>query len=151
MPNIGLAALPISTEYRTGDSDPVEDFYRPCLYQAVHYRRAVGFFRSSIYNLIGTPIIEFARRGGKIQMVCSPDLTEEDVHSIDGSFHSVRSYVQPIAGTLGVVLPVDWESDPRPGCRVPNLEQRSAAHLDLFLDDVTHGVPSNVHYLDQQS
>lgn len=52
MPNIGLAALPISTEYRTGDSDPVEDFYRPCLYQAVHYRRAVGFFRSSVYYLI---------------------------------------------------------------------------------------------------
>jgi superfamily II DNA or RNA helicase len=86
MSGIGLAGLPINTEYRTGESDPVGDFYRPCLYQAVHYRRAVGFFRSSVFYLIATPIIEFARRGGKIQLVCSPDLTEEDVRSIEDGY-----------------------------------------------------------------
>lgn len=136
MPGIGLATLPINTEYRTGDSDPVEDFYRPCLYQAVHYRRAVGFFRSSVYYLIGTPIIEFARRGGKIQLVCSPDLTEEDVRSIEDGYDArgqvlersltdeidrllsseATSYQTQVLATLIAVGSMEIKIAFRPGC-----------------------------------
>jgi superfamily II DNA or RNA helicase len=91
---LGLAELEISTEYRTGDSDPVLDFYRPCLYQSSSYKRAVGFFRSSVFYLVGNPIIEFARRGGKIQLVCSPDLTEEDIRSIEDGYEARQTVVE---------------------------------------------------------
>ena len=77
-----LSILPLDTEYRSLKEDPVRDFYRPCLLNSNKYRRAVGFFRSTIYNVIGLPIVEFARRGGRAKLICSPALSEEDIDSI---------------------------------------------------------------------
>ena len=77
-----LSVLDIKTEYRSLKEDPVRDFYRPCLLNAINYKRAVGYFRSTVYNVIGTPIIEFARRGGRTELICSPELSEEDIDSI---------------------------------------------------------------------
>ena len=82
-PFIGdLSVLDLMTEYRSLKEDPVRDFYRPCLLNAISYKRAVGYFRSTIYNVIGTPIVEFARRGGRTELICSPELSEEDIDSI---------------------------------------------------------------------
>jgi superfamily II DNA or RNA helicase len=77
-----LSVLDFKTEYRSLKEDPVKEFYRPCLLNSIRYRRAVGYFRSTVYNVIGTSIVEFARRGGRTQLICSPELTEEDVNSI---------------------------------------------------------------------
>jgi len=77
-----LSALKFKTEYRSLKEDPVKEFYRPCLLNAISYRRAVGYFRSTVYNVIGSPIVEFARRGGRTQLICSPELSEEDIDSI---------------------------------------------------------------------
>ena len=77
-----LSIHKFKTEYRSIKEDPVKGFYRPCLLNSIDYRRAVGYFRSTVYNVIGTPMVEFARRGGKAKLVCSPELTEEDVDSI---------------------------------------------------------------------
>lgn len=57
----GLVTLPLAPQYRTGHADPVQEFYRPCLLNAVAYDRAVGFFRSSIYLIVGQATVEFAR------------------------------------------------------------------------------------------
>lgn len=78
---LGLASLDLATEYRTGEIDPVEDFYRPCLNQACEYKRAVGFFRSSVFLIVGSDTVEFARRGGHIRLICSPALVNEDALS----------------------------------------------------------------------
>ena len=77
-----LSVLDIKTEYRSLKEDPVKDFYRPCLLNAISYKRAVGYFRSTVYNVIGTPIVEFTRRGGRTELICSPELSEEDIDSI---------------------------------------------------------------------
>lgn len=77
-----LSLLDIKTEYRSLKEDPVNDFYKPCLSNAKRYKRAVSFFRSTVYNVIGTPVAEFARRGGRTQFICSPELSEEDIDSI---------------------------------------------------------------------
>lgn len=77
-----LSVLDLKTEYRSLKEDPVRDFYRPCLLNAINYKRAVGFFRSTVYQVIGTSIVEFARRGGRTQLICSPELSEEDIDSI---------------------------------------------------------------------
>jgi len=94
--NFGLSQLSFATEYRTGDSDPVKDFYEPCLRNSVEYRRAVGFFRSSIFLIIGQAIIDFAKNNGKIQLVCSPSLTEEDVQSIVKGYETKGQYLERI-------------------------------------------------------
>ena len=77
-----LSVLDLKTEYRSLKEDPVRDFYRPCLLNSVNYKRAVGYFRSTVYNVIGTSIVEFARRGGRTELICSPELSEEDIDSI---------------------------------------------------------------------
>ena len=55
---LGLAGIQLLTGYRTGQSDPVQGFYRPCLLKARRYDRAVGYFRSSIYILVGAATVE---------------------------------------------------------------------------------------------
>lgn len=77
-----LSILDLRTEYRSLKDDPVREFYRPCLLNANGYRRAVGFFRSTVYNVIGASMVEFARRGGRTKLICSPELSEEDIDSI---------------------------------------------------------------------
>jgi superfamily II DNA or RNA helicase len=77
-----LSALKLKNEYRSLKDDPAKEFYRPCLLNAISYRRAVGYFRSTVYNVIGNSIVEFARRGGRTQLICSPELSEEDIDSI---------------------------------------------------------------------
>ena len=69
-------------EYRTGERDLVKEFYRPCLSNSVRYDRAVGYFRSSVFLLIGSDLIDFAKRGGRVRLICSPCLSEDDVSSI---------------------------------------------------------------------
>ena len=77
-----LSALDLDTEYRSLKDDPVGRFYVKCLREAAFYRRAVGYFRSSVFRVVGIPVIEFARRGGKMQLICSPDLEHDDVAQI---------------------------------------------------------------------
>lgn len=73
-----LSDLVLDTEYRTGESNPVAEFYGPCLSRARTYDRAVGYFRSSVFAVTGPSIMVFARSGGRLRLVCSPDLTAED-------------------------------------------------------------------------
>ena len=77
-----LSVLDLKTEYRSIKEDPVRDFYRPCLLNSISYKRAVGYFRSTVYDVIGTSIVEFARRGGRTELICSLELSEEDIDSI---------------------------------------------------------------------
>lgn len=79
---LGLASLNLQTEYRTGSSDPIVGLYVPCLRQSILYKRAVGYFRSSVYLVAGMAVIDFARRGGKIQLICSPELDANDLETI---------------------------------------------------------------------
>lgn len=84
--DIGLSALSLADQYRTGENDPVVGFYRPCLLNAREYCRAVGYFRSSVYLIIGPATVEFAKRGGKIRLVCSPDLDGSDATTISEGY-----------------------------------------------------------------
>lgn len=78
-----LAQLRLKTDYRTGRDDPVEDFYEPCLRVSNRYSRAVGYFRSSIFIITGESVIDFVKNGGKIRLVCSPELTIGDIQAIE--------------------------------------------------------------------
>ena len=81
-----LRDLHLQEEYFTGDTDLVETFYQPCLFEAIEYNRSVGYFRSSVFILIGPDVINFVKRGGKIRLVCSPYLTEDDIEAIDTGY-----------------------------------------------------------------
>ena len=77
-----LASLDLETEYRSLKDDPVEKFYACCLREAKRYRRAAGYFRSSVFLVVGPAIVSFVRKGGRIELICSPALDAGDVERI---------------------------------------------------------------------
>lgn len=77
-----LSAVTFKTEYRSLKEDPAATFYRACLQHAVCYKRAAGYFRSSVFLVTGAAVVEFARRGGSISLICSPELDPDDIDSI---------------------------------------------------------------------
>lgn len=83
---MGLRKVVYRTQYRTGDDDLVDEFYIPSLDHAQIYERAVGYFRSSIYLMVGPPTVAFARRGGRLRLLCSPSLSSEDIESIQSGY-----------------------------------------------------------------
>lgn len=78
--------LDIKNEYRSLLDSVAKDFYVPLLSKAVKYQRAVGFFSSSCLVEISKGISELAKNGGKIQLVASPYLSDEDVEAIKSGY-----------------------------------------------------------------
>lgn len=76
-----LKQLNIKREYRP-DDNIVKSFYIPLLQLAQTYDRAVGFFSSTILAEIAIGIQEIARKDGRIRIVASPHLSEEDITAI---------------------------------------------------------------------
>jgi superfamily II DNA or RNA helicase len=74
----GLRDLDLLPEYNPDDNDIIAELYAPCLRVSERYDRAVGFFRASIYRELGVNLLDFAIRGGKTRLICSPDLPEPD-------------------------------------------------------------------------
>lgn len=72
----------IKSEYRSLIDNVVQDFYIPLLQEANSYKRAVGFFSSTSLVEISKGIGSMAERGGHIQIVASPYLSDEDVDAI---------------------------------------------------------------------
>lgn len=76
----------IKAEYRSLSDDIVNEFYIPLLQESILYRRAVGFFSSTALVEISRGITGLVRNGGKIQLVASPKLTDEDIEAINKGF-----------------------------------------------------------------
>ena len=74
----GLKKIYLKSEYNTDEDNIVKDLYHPCLKESIKYDRAVGYFRANIYRELGEDLLDFSIRGGKIRLVCSPDIPEAD-------------------------------------------------------------------------
>ncbi len=79
---VHLRDFDLKPEYNTEDDDIVRDFYHPCLKVSTAYDRAVGYFRANIYRELGEDLLDFVIRGGKVRIVCSPDIPEPDEEAV---------------------------------------------------------------------
>jgi len=79
---MSLQDLEIKQSYRTSLDAIPRDFYIPLLSKAISYDRAVGFFSSTILSKIYAGISALANNGGKIRIVASPKLSEDDINAI---------------------------------------------------------------------
>ena len=76
---------PLSTYLNSKSDDIIENLYRPCLENSSVYYRGVGYFRSSIFELLDESLVKFCIAGGKIKILTSTDMTKEDFEaSIEG-------------------------------------------------------------------
>ena len=69
----------------TSEDNLIEELYLPCLKWAERFDRGVGFFTTGwiSYNIKG--MSDFASRGGKIRLVTSPILSNDDTDAIINS------------------------------------------------------------------
>lgn len=81
-PTMNLKSVEIKQSYRTSMDNITADFYIPLLSRAASYKRAVGFFSSTVLSKISTGIASLANRGGTIQIVASPKLSDDDIEAI---------------------------------------------------------------------
>ena len=65
-----------------GGSNILNDFINPALKNTRVYKRSVGFFSSSVFNSLLEGVSALARNRGKIQLLASPHLSDEDVKAI---------------------------------------------------------------------
>ena len=81
---MGLRNLDIKKSYIScGEENIAKSFLVPALKQARLYQRSVGFFSSSVFEPIIDGIVALSRNDGRIQLVASPQLSEEDVKAIN--------------------------------------------------------------------
>ncbi len=79
---MSLSDYYVKNEYRSLIDNVVQEFYIPMLREAKTYQRAVGFFSSSALVEISKGIADMAQNNGKIQIVASPYLSDEDIKAI---------------------------------------------------------------------
>ena len=91
---MSLQERKIKTEYRSLIDNIIQDFYIPLLSEATVYKRAVGFFSSSALAEISKGIAAMAKNGGKIQIVASPYLSEEDIEAIKSGYESRSEVIE---------------------------------------------------------
>jgi len=91
---MSLQDIEIKNEYRSLIDNVAKDFYIPLLNEAVSYKRAVGFFSSSALVEISKGITGLIQNGGKIQLVASPYLSEEDVEAMRKGYELRENIVE---------------------------------------------------------
>lgn len=91
---MGLKDHKVKCEYRSLIDNVVQDFYIPLLSESVSYKRAVGFFSSSSLVEISKGIGKMASEGGKIQVVASPYLSDEDIEAIKKGYDDRNQIIE---------------------------------------------------------
>lgn len=78
----GFTEHEFQDSYSTSKNNLVAEFYEPVLSKAVRYDRSSGYFSSALMSLIPLGFADFISRGGKIRLICSPQLTQTDYEAI---------------------------------------------------------------------
>lgn len=80
---MGLREIPLKISYRSkGQDNVLDNFIIPAFKEANIYKRSVGFFSSSVFEITSEGVIPFIEKGGKIRLICSPELSKDDVEAI---------------------------------------------------------------------
>ncbi len=115
-----------AAEYFTDDHDVAAEFYRPCMRDAIRYDRISGYFSSAVYLIVWAEIVNFAARGGKIRIICSPALSAADAQAIENAYRVLTS------NELAEVLLEDYKRL----LQSPYLSEPAKALAGLIVDGV---------------
>lgn len=77
--------LEILRKYKSGSNSLLNSFYIPVLSESVMYERAVGYFSSGILVEYVTSLKEFYKNNGKMRLIISPKLLNEDLIALEES------------------------------------------------------------------
>jgi len=86
-----------------GGNSPLK-YFQDCLSVSMHYRRAAGYFSSSVFVASDIAMSGFIERGGTIQIVCSPRLLLEDIESINSGIEAKEILSKSIERDISSLL-----------------------------------------------
>ena len=87
MTNHGLDSVNSSGHFYQGGNSPLK-YFQDCLSVSTQYRRAAGYFSSSMFVAADSAMSGFITNGGTIKIVCSPRLMPEDIEAINDGIQS---------------------------------------------------------------
>ena len=93
---MSLLDVNLKQEYRSPRDNIVNDFYIPLLKQSILYKRSVGFFSSSSLLEISYGISNLINNNGKIQLIASPNLSDEDVEAINKGYELRENIIERV-------------------------------------------------------
>lgn len=88
-----LRGLQLKITYRSDYDNIVNDFYIPCMRNSILYQRAVGYFTSHGLAYAATGIAHLISQAGKIQLIASPNLTDEDISAINKGYSDRKDII----------------------------------------------------------
>jgi superfamily II DNA or RNA helicase len=107
--NLGLNSVKSSGHFYQGGNSPLK-YFQDCLSVSSQYRRAAGYFSSSMFIAADSAMSDFISNGGTVKIVCSPRLLPEDVEAINDGIQSrlvvSKSIEREIFGALDDVSQV---------------------------------------------
>lgn len=68
--------------YSRLEHDIASEFYMPCMENSVRYDRISGYFGSTVYIIAWTALKTFIENGGKMRVLCSPYISDDDAAAI---------------------------------------------------------------------
>lgn len=77
-----LRDLNLKRAYDSDSDDMLDDFFIPALSSSVRYRRLAGFFSSTALAVAARGIQQFLINGGRMELICSARLSQEDVRAV---------------------------------------------------------------------
>ena len=83
---MSLKDVMINKEYRSLLGNVVDAFFVPVLSETKIYKRSVGFFTSSVLVDVVKGITGLIKNNGKIQLLASPHLADEDIEAIKSGY-----------------------------------------------------------------
>lgn len=91
---MSLLDINLKKEYRSPRDNIVNDFYIPLLKEAKLYKRSVGFFSSSSLLELSYGISSLINNGGKILLIASPNLSEEDIEAMNKGYEIRKDIIE---------------------------------------------------------
>lgn len=91
---MGFQDLKLKDEYRVPRDNIIEDFYNEVLKYSISYDRSVGYFTSDSLVELSYGICELVKNGGKIRLIVSPNLTEQDYEAISKGFEDRNKIIE---------------------------------------------------------
>lgn len=72
-------------QYSVFSDQLYSDFLEPSIQNSILYRRASGYFSSTIFALGPMAFTDFFENGGRVQLICSPHFSSDDQNAIQNA------------------------------------------------------------------
>ena len=83
---MSLRNIDYKPDYNKTNCNIAEEFYLPSMNNSIMYDRISGYFGSTVYLIAWSSLKRFVENNGKIRVICSPCISDEDGKAIEEGY-----------------------------------------------------------------